>query len=209
MLAINKNVTRARLTTKRAIWRGCRWKRTRCQQPADALEVAFAHVGPRCTLRIFIREERFVCGLHGEVVVEALRPRVVRRKADFIDFARSSTSWMIFLSLGMTRPKIVTVRWLLPFFLAALAFAQTEPRVELSHTTEGLRGVSAVSRRVAWASGTHGTYLRTTDAGAHWESAQVPGAEALDFRGVVAFSADEAFLMSAGPGELSRIYHTG
>jgi photosystem II stability/assembly factor-like uncharacterized protein len=37
----------------------------------------------------------------------------------------------------------------------------------------------------------------------------VAGAEALDFRGVVAFSADEAFLMSAGPGEQSRIYHTG
>jgi photosystem II stability/assembly factor-like uncharacterized protein len=37
----------------------------------------------------------------------------------------------------------------------------------------------------------------------------VPGAEALDFRGVVAFSADEAFLMSAGSGEQSRIYHTG
>jgi photosystem II stability/assembly factor-like uncharacterized protein len=36
----------------------------------------------------------------------------------------------------------------------------------------------------------------------------VPGAEALDFRGVVAFSADEAFLMSAGPGDQSRIYHT-
>jgi photosystem II stability/assembly factor-like uncharacterized protein len=38
--------------------------------------------------------------------------------------------------------------------------------------------------------------------------AQVPDAAALDFRGVVAFSADEAFLMSAGPGEQSRIYHT-
>jgi photosystem II stability/assembly factor-like uncharacterized protein len=30
----------------------------------------------------------------------------------------------------------------------------------------------------------------------------------LDFRGVVAFSADEAFLMSSGPGDQSRIYHT-
>jgi len=36
----------------------------------------------------------------------------------------------------------------------------------------------------------------------------VPEAVALDFRAVVAFSADEAFLMSAGPGEQSRIYHT-
>jgi photosystem II stability/assembly factor-like uncharacterized protein len=36
----------------------------------------------------------------------------------------------------------------------------------------------------------------------------VPDAGALDFRAVVAFSGEEAFLMSAGPGELSRIYHT-
>jgi photosystem II stability/assembly factor-like uncharacterized protein len=68
--------------------------------------------------------------------------------------------------------------------------------------------VSAVSRQVAWASGTHGTYLRTTDGGVTWTPAQVPDAGTLDFRAVVAFSADEAFLMSAGPGEQSRIYHT-
>jgi len=90
-------------------------------------------------------------------------------------------------------------------FLAATAVAQ---QVQLSHTTESLRGVSAVSREVAWASGTHGTYLRTTDAGRTWTPAQVPDATTLDFRAVVAFSATEAFLMSAGPGDQSRIYHT-
>ena len=37
---------------------------------------------------------------------------------------------------------------------------------------------------------------------------KVPNATNLDFRGLVAFSADEAFLMSAGPGDQSRIYHT-
>src|SRR5579859_3080786 len=92
--------------------------------------------------------------------------------------------------------------------LAAAAAAQSGPRLEISHTTESLRGVSAVSHQVAWASGTHGTYLRTTDAGRTWTPAQVPDAATLDFRGVVAFSADEAFLMSSGPGEQSRIYHT-
>jgi len=92
--------------------------------------------------------------------------------------------------------------------LQAAAADQSEPRVQISHTTESLRGVSAVSRNVAWAGGTHGTYLRTTDGGLTWTPAQVAGAEALDFRAVVAFSADEAFLMSAGPGEQSRIYHT-
>ena len=104
------------------------------------------------------------------------------------------------------------MRLFLLFFLVVslgTAAAQAGPRVQISHTTESLRGVSAVSREVAWASGTHGTYLRTTDGGRTWTPAQVPDAGALDFRAVTAFSADEAFLMSAGPGEQSRIYHTG
>jgi len=92
--------------------------------------------------------------------------------------------------------------------LATAAAAQSVPRALFSHTKESLRGISAVSRFVAWASGSHGTYLRTTDGGRTWVPAQVPGAGALDFRAVVAFSADEAFLMSAGPGEQSRVYHT-
>jgi photosystem II stability/assembly factor-like uncharacterized protein len=94
------------------------------------------------------------------------------------------------------------------FLLSTAAFAQSTPKAQLSYTTEDLRGVSAVSEKVAWASGTHGTYLRTTDGGLRWIAASVPGADALDFRAVVAFSAEEAFLMSAGSGELSRIYHT-
>jgi photosystem II stability/assembly factor-like uncharacterized protein len=97
-----------------------------------------------------------------------------------------------------------------PLFIllaAASALAQSSPQVRTSLTPEALRGVSAVSRQIAWASGTHGTYLRTTD-GRIWIPEQVPGSESLDFRAVVAFSADEAFLMSAGPGDQSRIYHT-
>jgi photosystem II stability/assembly factor-like uncharacterized protein len=99
------------------------------------------------------------------------------------------------------------MRLLSLLLLISTAVAQG-PRIQISHTTESLRGVSAVSRDVAWASGTHGTYLRTTDAGRTWIPAQVPNATNLDFRAVIAFSADEAFLMSAGPGDQSRIYHT-
>ena len=65
-----------------------------------------------------------------------------------------------------------------------------------------------VSSAVAWASGTRGTYLRTSDGGASWNATQVHGAESLDFRDIEAFSADEAYLLSAGPGDLSRIYKT-
>lgn len=101
------------------------------------------------------------------------------------------------------------MRYLVVLVVIATALAQTPGQTHPTHSSEDFRGVSAVSQQIAWASGTHGTYLRSTDAGRTWIAAQVPGAEALDFRGVVAFSADEAFLMSAGSGENSRIYHTG
>ena len=97
---------------------------------------------------------------------------------------------------------------LISLLATTTAFAQLSRQTQSSNTTENLRGVSAVSQQVAWASGTHGTYLRTTDGGRTWISAQVPDATDLDFRGIVAFSAAEAFLMSAGPGDQSRIYHT-
>jgi photosystem II stability/assembly factor-like uncharacterized protein len=96
--------------------------------------------------------------------------------------------------------------WLL-LLLAEVCLAQNHV-IQKSNTSENLRGVSAVSTKVVWASGTHGTYLRTLDGGETWISAQVPGAEALDFRDVEAFSADEAYLLAAGPGDQSRIYKT-
>ena len=91
--------------------------------------------------------------------------------------------------------------------LTALCSAQSHV-FQNSHTTENLRGVSAISTKVVWASGTHGTYLRTLDGGETWMPAQVPGAEALDFRDIEAFSADDAYLLAAGPGDQSRIYET-
>jgi photosystem II stability/assembly factor-like uncharacterized protein len=99
--------------------------------------------------------------------------------------------------------------WLpiLPVLLTALSFAQSHV-IQNSHTTEDLRGVSAISTKVVWASGTHGTYLRTLDGGETWTPAQVPGAEGLDFRDVEAFSTDEAYLLAAGTGDQSRIYKT-
>src|SRR5262245_16162556 len=58
------------------------------------------------------------------------------------------------------------------------------------------------------ASGGDGVYLKTTDGGATWRAATVPGAEALDFRDVEAFDSDTAYLLSIGEGERSRIYKT-
>ena len=80
--------------------------------------------------------------------------------------------------------------------------------MQASGTTVRFRGVSAVSDKVAWASGAKGTYARTTDGGQTWQAATVPGAEMLDFRDVEAFDADTAYLLSIGEGENSRIYKT-
>jgi len=77
-----------------------------------------------------------------------------------------------------------------------------------SHTTASMRGVSAVNKDVAWASGTGGTFLRTADGGQTWSAGQVPGAEKLDFRDVQAVDVRTAYLLSIGTGELSRVYKT-
>jgi photosystem II stability/assembly factor-like uncharacterized protein len=77
-----------------------------------------------------------------------------------------------------------------------------------SGTAASLRGLGVVDSRVAWASGTGGTVLRTTDGGATWQRDTVPGATALDFRDVHAVDAGTAYLMSIGEGPQSRIYRT-
>ncbi|HTJ29084.1 MAG TPA: YCF48-related protein [Acidobacteriaceae bacterium] len=87
------------------------------------------------------------------------------------------------------------------------AYAQWE--MESSGVTESLRGVSSVDDGVAWASGTHGTVLRTLDGGVKWQRCATPeGAEELDFRAVVGFDAKTALVMSSGKGALSRLYKT-
>ncbi len=91
---------------------------------------------------------------------------------------------------------------------AAFQGVAAQWQTQSSGTTARLRGVSAVSATVAWASGSNGVYLKTTDGGASWRAETVPGAEELDFRDVEAFDANTAYLLSIGEGERSRIYKT-
>lgn len=79
---------------------------------------------------------------------------------------------------------------------------------QTSGTTASLRGVSAVNAQVVWASGARGTYLKTSNGGETWQVAEVPGAEALDFRGIRAVDEQAAYLLSSGPGDKSQIYKT-
>lgn len=90
--------------------------------------------------------------------------------------------------------------------LAVPAIARWE--TQTSGVTARLRGVSAVSERMAWASGAGGTVLRTQDGGATWARLTVPGTATLDFRDVDATDGANAYALSTGPGAASRIYKT-
>jgi photosystem II stability/assembly factor-like uncharacterized protein len=92
--------------------------------------------------------------------------------------------------------------------LLALSLAGPTWIEQTSGVTARLRGVSAAADRVAWASGSGGTVLRTSDGGATWQRLTIPGAEQLDFRDIDAVSAEAAYVLSIGPGDNSRIYKT-
>jgi photosystem II stability/assembly factor-like uncharacterized protein len=88
-----------------------------------------------------------------------------------------------------------------------LSLAVPRWTVQTSGVTQRLRGVSAVSERVAWASGAGSTVLRTEDGGLTWQKLDVTN-EALDFRDIDAVDAQTAYVMSIGNGPASRIYKT-
>jgi hypothetical protein len=99
---------------------------------------------------------------------------------------------------------------------ASFSFAQDswnthKPKLaaQQSGTTQLLISVSPVDSRVVWAAGTGGTYVVTTDGGDHWKAGVVPGAEALQFRDVYAFSDKVAYLLSIGNDTTNfQIYKT-
>ena len=94
------------------------------------------------------------------------------------------------------------------FCVCATVAANAQWAKQNVNTTSGLRGLSVVSAKVVWASGTGGTVLRTVDGGASWDVIAVPGGEKLDFRDIEAFDAKTAYILSIGSGESSRIYKT-
>jgi len=59
-----------------------------------------------------------------------------------------------------------------------------------------LRGISVVDSMTAWASGSNGIYLRTTNGGETWTNGKVKGFESLDFRDIEAFDKNTAIIMS-------------
>ena len=65
-----------------------------------------------------------------------------------------------------------------------------------SKINSSLRGISVIDSLNAWASGSNGTFLRTTDGGKTWNQGKVKGFETLDFRDIEAFDKNTAIIMS-------------
>ena len=69
-----------------------------------------------------------------------------------------------------------------------------------------LRGLSPVSDLVCWASGSGGTWLKTTDGGVTWTHGVIAGLDTVDFRSIQAFDKLTAVAVSAG--QPAVIYRT-
>jgi photosystem II stability/assembly factor-like uncharacterized protein len=88
--------------------------------------------------------------------------------------------------------------------------------VQTSGLDTNLRGVAIGSYQdadggpvpVVWVSGSNGTVLQSKDLGKTWKQFHIPGGDTLDFRGIQAFDAQTAYVMSIGEGDKSRIYKT-
>lgn len=62
-----------------------------------------------------------------------------------------------------------------------------------------MRGISAVSDTVAWASGPLGTVIRTVDGGQTWEKVTTPeGLVDIDYRDIEAFDENTAVVLGVG-----------
>ncbi|AMR34016.1 hypothetical protein A0256_22480 [Mucilaginibacter sp. PAMC 26640] len=82
-------------------------------------------------------------------------------------------------------------------FLPAITKAQAIARLH-QPSTASIRGLSVLDDKIAWVSGSRGSFAITTNGGKDWAWHQVKGFEKFDFRDVEAFSDKEAIVMSSG-----------
>lgn len=81
------------------------------------------------------------------------------------------------------------------FILCPPLHGQTIQMLTSGHKTS-LRGLSIVSDKVVWVSGSNGTVGRTTDGGASWQWLPVKGFENRDFRDIEAFDKNTAIILA-------------
>jgi photosystem II stability/assembly factor-like uncharacterized protein len=109
---------------------------------------------------------------------------------------------------GLAASLVLTYSCVRPATQESPSPAQITRADQTSGTSALLIAVSPVNDRVVWVSGSQGTWLRTIDGGATWQSGRVAGADSLQFRDVHGVDASTAYLLSIGNGSQSRIYKT-
>jgi photosystem II stability/assembly factor-like uncharacterized protein len=120
----------------------------------------------------------------------------------------------ILLECASMRILLLTILFVSP--AAAQSWTIETSSIEASGWNSNLRAVSATHARnperhpapVIWAAGSNSRVLRSTDGGNHYSRLLVNGDRVLDLHGIQAFNEKVAYVMSTGPGKLSRIYKT-
>jgi photosystem II stability/assembly factor-like uncharacterized protein len=93
------------------------------------------------------------------------------------------------LRVNMSYPYSLPVGLLLIVATPMRAVAQAQGWEFLKvETTASFRGLSVVSDRVIWASGTRGTVIRSVDGGTTWSVDSIPNGSTFDLRGIHATS---------------------
>jgi len=91
--------------------------------------------------------------------------------------------------------KILWCLLVAPFFCTAQSVS-LKPLNE--NTKTSLRGLSVVSDKVIWVSGSNGSVGKTIDGGKSWQWIKPKGYEKLDFRDIEAFDDKQAIIVNAG-----------
>jgi len=86
----------------------------------------------------------------------------------------------------------------LTFTLLQLFTSAQTPHLLARFDSISFRGLSVVNKHIIWASGTHGTVVKSVDGGKHWTRLKVRDFEERDFRDIEAFDDKIAVLMAVG-----------
>jgi photosystem II stability/assembly factor-like uncharacterized protein len=126
-----------------------------------------------------------------------------------IPLIRSIVATAVGVGVGIGSLVVGTVALTSPAQAAAVSSGRG-PSWELLSTGSAshFRGLSPVSRKVAWISGYDGLVLRTENGGRSWIDASPADAAGLQFRDISAFDRKHAVAMAAGSGTDSRLYAT-
>lgn len=77
--------------------------------------------------------------------------------------------------------------------------------IDSSQQNVSFRGLTVVSEKILWVSGSKGTVGRSLDGGSHWQWQTIHGFEKRDFRDIHGFNENEAVIMAvAEPAQILR-----